>query len=266
MKLAVRLQFFLFTLVMANGATLKADFLTFNLVIPSSNLTLSGISNVPAAGGSFNYSAQGAGSLVTSYAGTFGVNVDNVLNPTTISFASAVLDANSNGSWRPNNGGTLDTLSVGDYGISVPTIPGGGATAKLRDLIFNLSAANASVTAGTGAFSVAGQTFQHTAGSIDVFAGGLGGGDTALLTTSGLNVNAASATYIVSGGIATVTIPVTFTAAYSIPGAGVTGTNTFTGTLVGVTAVPEPGSMILLGGAFGCAALWRSRKTLKKFG
>ena len=61
------------------------------------------------------------------------------------------------------------------------------------------------------------------------------------------NVNAASGTYKVVGGIATVTIPVTFTAAYSIPGAGVTGTNTFTGTLVGVTAVPEPSSMALVG-------------------
>ncbi len=253
-------RFFLFAILVGNIGLAKADFLTFNLVIPSSSLTLSGIANVPAAGGSFAYAAQGAGSLVTTYAGTFGVNVDNVLNPTTISFASAILDANSNGSWLPSNGGGTSTLAVGDYGISVAAI---AANAKLRDVIFNLSAASTGVTAGTGAFSVAGQTFQHTGGSIDVFSAPLGGGDTALLTTSGLNVNAASGTYTVAGGIATLTIPVTFTAAYSIPGAGVTGTNTFTGTLVGVTAVPEPSSMILMGGMFGCAALWRKRKTLK---
>ncbi len=255
-------RFFFFAVLVLNLGLAKADFLTFNLVIPSSSLTLSGSATVPAAGGgTFAYAAQGAGSLVTSYAGTFGVNVDNVLNPTTISFASASLDANTNGSWLPSNGGGAATAAIGDYGIAIPTIPG-GAFGKLRDVVFNLSAASTGVTAGTGAFSVAGQTFQHTAGSIDVFAAGLGGGDTALLTTSGLNVNAASGTYTVAGGIATLTIPVTFTASYSIPGAVVPGSNTFTGTLVGVTAVPEPGSMILMGGMIGCIALWRKRKTL----
>ncbi len=260
MSMSTRHLLLLFSFFVANCASLQADFLTFNLVIPSSSLTLSGIANVPAAPGSFAYSAQGAGSLITSYGGTFVVNVDNVFNPTTISFVSANLDANSNGSWRPNNGGGADTPTIGDYGMSVPAI---SANAKLRDIVFNLSAATTGVTAGTGAFSIAGQTLQHTAGSIDVFAAGLGGGDTATLTSSGLNVNAGAGTYTVAAGIATVTIPVTFTAAYAITGANVTGTNTFTGTLVGVTAVPEPTS-ILLCSMVGIIGLSMRRRSLRR--
>ena len=251
----------LFVILVVNAGLAKADMLTFNLVIPSSSLTLSGSADVSAAGGPplVTYSAQAAFSLATTYAGSFVVNVDNILNPTSISFVSGSLDANSNGSWLPNNGGTVGTTpDVGDYGFSVPSIAANG---KLRDVVFSVSAASTNVTAGTGAFSVTGQTFQHTAGAIDVFSSALGGGDSAALVNSGVNVNATSGTYTVSGGVATLTIPVTVSIGYLTPGAGILGTNTFTGTLVGITAVPEPCSMILIGGAFGCVAFLRRRRT-----
>ena len=250
-------RFLVLVVLVVNAGLAKADFLTFNLVIPSSSLSLSGSSDVTGAG-TFSYQAQAAGSLATTYAGTFGVNVDNILNPTSIAFVSGSLTANNNGSWLPNNGGTSGTTAaIGNYGIAVTAIQ---ANAKLREVVFNLSAASTSVASGTGAFSVTGQTFQHTAGAIDVFSALLGGGGTSALVNSGLNVNAANGTYTVSGGIATLTIPVTFSVGYAIPAAGVTGTNTFTGTLVGITAVPEPCSMILIGGAFGCVAFLRKRR------
>ena len=253
-------RLFLFAVLVFNAGLANASILTFNLAVPSSNLALSGSASVTGAG-VVNYAAQGgAASLSTTYAGSFTVDVNDLFNPTSIRFVSGALVANSNGSWLPNNGGTNGTTAaVGDYGFAAPSITANG---KLRDVVFSFSAASTNVTAGTGAFSVLGQTFQHTAGSIDLFSATLAGGGSSALVNSGVNSSAASGTYTVAGGIATLSIPVTVNIGYAIaiPNSGVLGTNTFTGTLVGVTAVPEPSSMILIGGAFGCVAFLRRRR------
>ncbi len=252
-----------FCLLSLNQAA-QAELVTFNLQA-GSNLALSGNSNVGApVNGSFPYAPQGLNSLIAAYLGTITVDVNNSLAPTSIVFQSAVLDASVNGQWLPGNvstGSGGGTASDADYGMAVAAL---GANARLRDIVFNLSAPSISISGGS--FSVATQTLAYTSGQFDVYSAGLGDGANISLSNpltsviSGLNSSASQGTYSVVGNIATITIPVTVSINYNIPGTPtVDGTNTYTGQFIGVASVPEPSSLGLLS-IFGCGALARSRK------
>ncbi|MEQ1829851.1 MAG: PEP-CTERM sorting domain-containing protein [Pirellula sp.] len=236
----------------------RGDMLTFN--ITSGSLVLSGNSNVTGVG-NFNYTQQGAGSLTTTYTGSLVVDVNNVLSPTSIIFSNANINANTNGSWSPNDQGNGQTpSSPADYGIRVGEIQANG---KLRNIVFNVAAASATVNAGN--YSVANQSWSYLTGNIDVFSDALMDGTSSTLTGSASNTNAAQGTYGVAGSTVTLTVPVTVSIAYTLPGTPtVTGFNTYTGTLTGIAAVPEPTSIALVG-ICGCAGLLirrRKRRTI----
>jgi hypothetical protein len=100
--------------------TLKgyAEQVEFQLVGPNSLLAEPYI----VALGNLPMSAQGVGStsLTTTYSGTITVDVDNLMNPTAISFISANAAAANSGSWLPGIGGG----SEGDPNIQGDATPG----------------------------------------------------------------------------------------------------------------------------------------------
>ncbi len=235
----------------------RAELVTFNLQNTSA-LTLSGSATV--GGNTYLYTAQGANSLLTSYLGSVTADIDNLLNPTSIAFQSAIMDASISGQWTPSDLSPAGPGAPSDanYGMSVNAIV---AVARLRNVGFNLAAVSTTVNAGS--FAVSGQNLTYTTGDIDVHSVPFGGGATAALTGSGANSSANMGNYSVAGNIATLTIPVTFSVDYEIADAGVTGTNTFTGNLIAVATVPEPSSMTLL--ALCGAVLITRRRSSRKF-
>lgn len=226
-----------FCLFLANQV--RADIVTLN--ITSGSLVLTGNAEVVGVG-TFNYVEQGAGSLSTTYGGSFSVNVDNVFAPSNITFTAANVDANTNGTWSPNNAGNSQTpASLADYGVRVNQILANG---KLRNIVFNVTSGLAPVVGGN--FAVGTQSWSYTTGNIDMFSDVLNDGTSATLTGTASNTNANVGTYSVAGNIITMTVPISIALPYSIPGnPTVNGSNIFTGTLTAIAAVPEPGTIAL---------------------
>jgi hypothetical protein len=237
-----------------NTEPVKADLLTFT--VTGGSLTLSGNSTVSGSGvpgggtvGPLAYTPQLGfpDSLVTSYGGFFVVDVNNVLAPTALEFDRGQIDANVRGPYSPNNAGTGQTPAApADYGFRVAEL---GANGKLRDVVFGLTGASTPVTGGT--FSVANQNWAYNSGFVDVFSTALNAGTSQSLLGTALNTNAGLGSYNVAGNTITMTLPVTFSIAYTYTGTEtlptLTGVNTYTGTITAVTAVPEPTSLLLCG-------------------
>lgn len=237
----------------------QADIVVFN-VVGTSSLALSG--NASPGGNNFPYQNQGgAASLTTTYLGTITVNVDNVLGPSTISFQSANLTANLNSiaNLSPQVGGGAAGApgsAPANYGVTIPAVGGVGA---LRDIAFNIASANTGVAGG--AFSVTNQVWSYNPGSsFDVNAPALGQGRVDLRVTSPTGLNTGTAgSYTVVGNTATLVLP---TAVSILFNDGLTGTNTYNGTITAIAAVPEPSSIALLCicGIGGALVRYRKRR------
>ncbi len=236
-----------------------ADLYVFDLSLANSTLALTGNANVEGVG-NFNFNPQAAGALTTQFSGTITVDIDDLINPTSMTFQSANIFGAVNGQWAPNNDGSgLTPPSDGNYGIDV-----GFGVGKIRDLSFNLGSTGAIVVTG-GQFANTSQSWLHSGGNLDLFSPALGDGGTAALTdiasASSTNASATNGMLQATGGIATLTLPVEITFAYLVPGTpNVGGFFTYTGTLSGITAVPEPSSMAMLGLVGLAAAGWRRTK------
>jgi hypothetical protein len=247
------------TLVFASLST-NAYGEIINFSITGGSLVLSG-RVATTAFGQFDYAQQAAGSLTTTYTGSFAVDVNNILAPTAITFNNAVVDANVSGTWAPGNDGSNTASGPADYGISVPAIGGLG---KLRDIVFNVSSAAIPIN-GAGNFSVSSQNWRHTTGNFDVFAPALGSGSDPIPSTIvSSNTSSTLGSYTVSGQTITMTVPVIIS--FNIPiDTGVDAVNTYTGTLTAIAAVPEPSSILLIfaGGSIAGARILRRRAVSK---
>lgn len=250
------------TVFVSSESRVQAALVTLNVNQANSSLTISGSVFVVALNSTFPMQEQLPGSLTTSYTGTITVDVDDLFNPTSIAIIGSNLDAVVSSIYLPTVGGEpLIPAAPGDYGVFVP-VPGDGY-GSVRGLIMNVSAASTGVAMGN--FAVTGQTFSPTTGTLDVFAAGLGGGDTTPLTQSGLNNSASLGNYAVSGGQITLTIPADFTIGFSVQdemmATVVTGSVQFVGSVTAVAAVPEPTSFgLALMPVLGTVLLRRPRR------
>lgn len=236
-----------------------AEQIEFQLTGPNSllaNAYIVGLGNLP-----MNAQDQAGTSLTTTYSGTITVNVDNVMNPTSISFVSANAVAANSGSWLPEiGGGNLgDVNTFGDadpgaamlanYGFVLDTDLGAGRTVfyiASRDTVISLD----TVTAGTlpitaGQFDPLGIGISIPQGTYDANLSepGIFGGD-AVTSSDPLvderiapnctdragtaNRCTAMGSYMVSGNMVTLTVPIDFLLGGGTPEINFTGTFTAT--------------------------------------
>jgi hypothetical protein len=228
----------------AAARTAHALDVTFTLDTPNSVLTMSG--NILGS----TISAQGTGSLSTTYSGTISAQ----WTPGTILFTAAEADANVNGNWQPLVGGGSGSAPA-DYGGKVTLMVIITAYLAGRDAEFSLSSAPIALVGNN--FDATQVVITTTSGSVDYRAGVLGSGTQSLVGSSGSNQAAAAGSLVVTGNDAVLTLPILYTTEFDIPGYG-TGTMTVTGTLVGTAIVPEPATLALVG-LGGIVALLRRR-------
>jgi hypothetical protein len=191
-------------------------------------------------------------SLTTTYSGTVTVDVDDLTNPTSITFIAANAVAANSGNWLPAVGGG----TVGDPGIEGDADPGapapanygfvldlGGPAAAVlygasRDTILSLNGTARPITAGQfdpgeinltvpqGTFdaNLSSGAFGDDAGPEDI---------TDLEDTNCTNLGCGSmGSYSVAGNVATLTLPIDFKIGGGTPEVGFTGTFVATYTLV----------------------------------
>jgi hypothetical protein len=203
---------------------------TFTLDSTHSSLDLSGLVLTQ-----YPISEQGTGGLTTSYTGTITAD----LTGSSLTFKSASIAANNNGSWEAAGGGALaNTAAPANYGAAATAV--GIATAfAYRNLNLNLASAGATTVGSNGSFALSGETFSLTTGETDGGAPKLGNSSTAYPLAGGSGPNAATATgsLVTSNGTSTLTLPVDLTMV--IPSGGVNFTVELTGTL---TASSKGGS------------------------
>lgn len=205
--------------------------------------------------------ANGA-SLTTTYSGTVTVDVDNVMNPTSITFVSANAMAANSGSWLPGIGGG----TVGDPGLDGDADPGVAAPANYgyvldylglallygasRNSAFSLTAPSQAVTVGQfdphplhititqGTFdsNLSSTVFGDQAIQYDLSTGYEADNCAVKVETNNNGCSGAMGTYSVIGNVATLTFPLDYHIGGGTPVVGYTGTFTATATLVqGVT-------------------------------
>jgi hypothetical protein len=196
----------------------------------------------------------GGTSLTTTYSGTVTVDVDDLTNPTAITFIAANAVAANSGSWLPAVGGGTE----GDPGIEGDANPGDAAPANYgffldlggpgaavlygasRDTILSLNATARPITAGQfdptdmnitvpqGTFdaNLSSGAFGDSAGPDDI---------TGLTGTNCANLGCGSSmgTYSVTGNVATLTLPIDFKIGGGTPEVR------FTGTLVAIHSLVQ---------------------------
>jgi hypothetical protein len=207
-----------------------------------SSITLNGTFN------SLPLAPQGAGSTTASYSGSITVDVNNLLNPSSIQLLGSSAVAAVTGPWRPEAGGgpAAGNPGVGqdaNYGLQLAGGALGTAYAAIRNLQFNVTSAPAAVVGGafpsTQSLNVVSglfafnlpPAFMSPPGQDDL------SGDT--LT----NAAAMSSTYSVAGSTATLRIPINIVDQDDL-------TVVYSGQLVATGRIPEPSSLALI-----CVAL-----------
>lgn len=181
---------------------------------------------VNAAGAPMTGQDPGNTSLTTTYSGTITVDVDDLSNPTSITFISASAAAANSGNWLPEVGGG----SEGDPGIEGDATPGVAAPANygffidlggpnvavlysaVRDVILSLNSEPIAVAGGQ--FSPLGVGITVPQGTYDgSLSSGAFGDDAShqdLTDETGVNSASATASYSVTGNVATLSLPLQF--------------------------------------------------------
>jgi hypothetical protein len=161
-----------------------------------------------AASGSaagFALSQQVSGSLNDAYSGTISANVTaTTIQFTTPSAAAAKLNPNQH--LNPGN-------TTANYGGQASTILG-PALVAVRNLIGSITSA-ALILGSGGTFTSSGEHFAITSGKAD-YTSPLGNGSQTLVGLNSANQAAAKSSLVVSGGVATLTIPVNITLNYTL--------------------------------------------------
>ncbi|HJQ79668.1 MAG TPA: hypothetical protein VJ828_06915 [Lacipirellulaceae bacterium] len=235
----------------------SAEQLVLNLIPQSSSLTGEGYVGAVDA----NTAAQdpNGDSLTTTYSGTITVDVDNLSNPSSITFVSANAVAANSGNWLPEPGGGSEgdpdidgdanpgTAAPANYGFFLDVGAIGQLYAASRDTILSLNANPISVSSGQfDPFGIA-ITVPHGVyeanvnspvfgddASVDEITDEEGTNCTDLLGTEN-RCGSLMGSYSVSGGMATLTLPLNF-----ILGEGDDIEVTFTGTFVASASLSQP--------------------------
>lgn len=165
-------------------------------------------------------------SLTTTYSGTITVDVDDLTNPTSIKFISAEATAANSGNWLPDlQGGSEGNPEVdGDatpgeaapanYGFFIDL--GGPSVAVLysavRDVVLSLNSEPIPVSAGQFSGLSVGITVPQGIyyGNLSSAAFGDQVGPQDLTDEVGVNSASASASYSVTGNVATLSLPLQF--------------------------------------------------------
>lgn len=254
----------LFVMIL-HGSWASAVPLVMTIDQSASSLTLNGQL------GTFPFLEQAPGSKTTSYTGTITVDANNLVSPSTISILSAVADADVNGVWLPKLGGSTGPTDAnpfpaapGDYGVKAQFAGNDAAFAAARGVVLDIASGPEAV--GGGGLFNSSETVAVLAGVFDSWVhpqlGGGGGQD----NTAG-DIYPRDATmptmssYVVSGGIATLTIPIRALRDEDPTDPDFTS---FTGTLVATAAIPEPSSIVLLGTAITAVLAARRRRNALK--
>jgi hypothetical protein len=181
--------------------------------------------------------AQGLGSLVTSFAGT----VDALVDASTIQFpGGSALGAHINGVWQPAVGGTSGSAPA-DYGgmarASIPFVGTVTVYAALRNVVLDVTSTVAPVSNGSFASSNLVFIFPTNApGTID-YNDGIGDQGSQPLGGNTTNTAAAASSLTVTAGVQTLAIPIQTT--YVVGSGNFAGTSlTFSGQLVAARILP----------------------------
>jgi hypothetical protein len=165
-------------------------------------------------------------SLTTTYSGTITVDVDDLTNPTSITFISAEATAANSGNWLPD----LEGGSAGDPGVDGDATPGVAAPANygffidlggpnvavlysaVRDVVLSFNSAPIPVSAGQFSGLGVGITVPQGIyyGNLSSAAFGDQAGPQDLTDETGANSANASASYSVAGNVATLSLPLQF--------------------------------------------------------
>ncbi len=231
-------------------------------VDPSSTLVASG--NVAGS----TITAQGPGSLSTTYSGAVGVSSFNPSAATlTIDSLSTSFTAAVSGSWAPMAGGAAGTAPA-NYGGAALVLGTDTVDFAIRGASFNINGSpTVSLTSsGGGSYTFpANQTLAFLGGSLDYRDSlGLAASSVDLTGRSATNMASTSATLqLVSVNTYTLSYPVSLTVTQTIT-TGVTATIVVQGTITAqgtITPVPEPYlPLSLCFSACGAVAVWRRAK------
>jgi hypothetical protein len=228
-----------------------------NLIPASSSLT--GAGYVPAVDAPTAAQDPNGDSLTTTYSGTITVDVDNLMNPSSITFVSANAIAGNGGDWLPEPGGGSEgdpniegdanpgTPSPANYGFYLDAGAVGQLYAASRDTILSLIANPITVSGGQfdpfgigitvpqGIYeaNVSSPVFGDDAGTDDI-TDEIGANCTDMLGTEN-RCGSMMGSYAVAGGMATLTLPLDF-----ILGEGDDIQVTFTGTFVATASLSQP--------------------------
>jgi hypothetical protein len=163
-------------------------------------------------------------SLTTTYSGTITVDVDDVTNPTSITFVSANAVAANSGSWLPEVGGG----SLGDPDIHGDATPGVAAPANygfyfnfpgvavlygaVRDTILSLNSEPIAVAGGQFSPLDIGITVPQGTYDANLSSGQFedAASHQDLTDETGVNFANATASYSVTGNVATLSLPLQF--------------------------------------------------------
>jgi hypothetical protein len=218
--------------------------------------TLAGTSNTTVAGATINpglnlnATAQAAGSMgPRTVTGSITVDVNSLTAPTSIQFVSASIDpANFASNLQPAVGGGAGSAAA-EFGFQFDLTPIGFPITEFvawRNSVTTITSGSLAVN-GSGNFSATGINFTANAGTVDFGGATNGTGNLNAIPSAG-NVSAATGSYTVAGGLATLTVP-NFDYTFITNFGGTPGTVHFTGSLTGTATVPEPALPALLLGA-----------------
>lgn len=203
--------------------------LDFTLIQAQSSIALSGnLAGLP-------FTAQGAGSLSSTYTGTIRADINLATNEIFFYNDGAVIDGTVTGNWQPAPGGAAGSAPA-DYGGAVVLA---GLVFAVRDGTAAFSSSAPLTMTGTGmtrSFPST-QTFVLVSGTQDYNAGALGSGSDSIANLSATNSSSTDGTFVDLGdGSARLTTPLV--AVYTGSVAGNPITENLSGTLQGLTPFP----------------------------
>jgi hypothetical protein len=250
MRIPFLATFFAAAVVLAAGATARAEVRTYTLDPARSSLTFSGEVDV------FPVTPQTAGSDTTRYSGSLMADV----TATTIQFLDGgAMDAQDQlVAQQPRNGGTAFTpAAAADYGFNADSFMTTGRVA-FRGFVLDLTSG---VLARSGTSIPNGQTVAVESGTVHYRWEGLSSNEADSSGQGGEQaVNAAAAgTLSTVGNIETLTIPINAPFALSVVGIS-DSQMTLTGQIVATRVIPEPTSGGLLAVAAAAACALRRRR------